>query len=162
MFSSIEPYYQCTYYNNSWCCEIRSRKKYVWWGVSIEESFQAQIIEELSLFWWLSIPSSTCADALAWWCIHEGQFFNVCFFAKQILEIPSSQKEIEWMFSLVRVLIAQRWCHLQVEKHGPNHYYGEELTWWHGCQLQTKVKLEAILENGKKIGRGELWVDSRT
>lgn len=41
-------------------------EKKMWWGASIEESFQAQIIEELSLFRRLSIPSSTCVDSLAW------------------------------------------------------------------------------------------------
>ncbi len=136
-------------------------EKKMWWGASIEESFQAQIIEELSLFRRLSIPSSTCVDSLAWWRIHEGQFLNVYFFVKQILGIPSSQIEIEWMFSLARVLIALRWCHLQVENMDQIITMGKN---WldDGCQLQTKVKLETILQNGRIFGRGELWVDSRT
>jgi len=51
-------------------------------GASIEESFQALITRELSLFRKLSIPSSTCADSLAWWRMHEGQFPNLGFLAK--------------------------------------------------------------------------------
>ncbi len=47
--------------------------------------------------------------------MHEGQFPNVVFFAKQIMGIPSSQIEIKWVFSLVGVLKALRCSHLQVE-----------------------------------------------
>jgi hypothetical protein len=46
--------------------------------------------------------------------MHEGQFRNVGFFAKQILGISSSQIEIKWVFNLVGVLTALRHCHLQV------------------------------------------------
>jgi len=41
-------------------------------GTSIEESFLALIIRELSMFRRLSISSSTCADLLTWWHMHEG------------------------------------------------------------------------------------------
>jgi hypothetical protein len=51
-------------------------------GTSIEESFQSQIIEELSLFRRLSIPTSTPIDPLAWRRMYEDQFLNDCFFAK--------------------------------------------------------------------------------
>jgi hypothetical protein len=50
-------------------------------GVSIEESSQALVTRELYLFRRLSIPS------LAWWRMHEGQFPNVGFLAKQIIGI---------------------------------------------------------------------------
>jgi hypothetical protein len=33
----------------------------------------------------------TCVDPLAWWWIHENQFPNVGFLAKQILKILGSQ-----------------------------------------------------------------------
>ncbi len=69
-------------------------------GASIEESFQALVTGELFLF----IFSFACGNPLTWWCMHEGQFSNVGFLAKQILRIPSSQIEIEWVFSLVGVL----------------------------------------------------------
>jgi hypothetical protein len=36
-------------------------------GASIEKSSRTLITRELSLFRRLSIPSSTCADPLAWW-----------------------------------------------------------------------------------------------
>jgi len=55
-------------------------------GVSIEESFSALVTWELSLFRRLFIPSFACADPLAWWQMYEGQFPNVGFLAKQILE----------------------------------------------------------------------------
>jgi hypothetical protein len=51
---------------------------------SIEESSQALVIGELSLFKRLSIFSTTCANPLTWWCMHEAQFLNVGFLAKQI------------------------------------------------------------------------------
>ncbi len=53
-------------------------------GASSEESSWALVIEELSLFRRLFISSSTCADPLAWWQMHEGQFQNVGFLVKQI------------------------------------------------------------------------------
>jgi hypothetical protein len=56
----------------------------------IEESSQALITRELSLFKRLFIHSSACAHPLAWWWMHEGQFPNVGFFAKQIFGISSS------------------------------------------------------------------------
>lgn len=73
------------------------------------------VVGELSLFRRLSIPSSACADPLAWWLMHEGQFPNVGFLAKQILGIPSSQIKIEQVFNLARVLTTLRCRRLQVE-----------------------------------------------
>ncbi len=40
-------------------------------GVSIEESFQTLFIKELFLFKTLFISSSTCANPLTWWHMHE-------------------------------------------------------------------------------------------
>jgi hypothetical protein len=57
----------------------------VW--ASIEEPSWALVIGELSLFRRLFISSSTCAYPLAWWQMHEGQFQNVGFLAKQIFGI---------------------------------------------------------------------------
>jgi hypothetical protein len=59
-------------------------------GASIEESSWALNIGELFLFRRLSISSSTCADPLTWWQMHEGQFPNVIFLAKQNLGIIGS------------------------------------------------------------------------
>jgi hypothetical protein len=59
-------------------------------GASIEESSQALVIGELSLFGRLSIPSFACAYPLAWWWMHEGQFPNVGFLAKQTLGVLGS------------------------------------------------------------------------
>jgi hypothetical protein len=70
---------------------------------------------ELSLFKRLFIPSSACANPLAWWLTHEGQFPNVGFLTKQILGISGSQIEIERVFNLARVLTALRCYCLQVE-----------------------------------------------
>jgi hypothetical protein len=47
--------------------------------------------------------------------MHESQFLNVGFLAKQIFRISSSQIEFEWVFSLVVVLMALGHCHLQVD-----------------------------------------------
>jgi hypothetical protein len=47
--------------------------------------------------------------------MHEGQFPNVGFLAKQILGMLSSQIETEWVFSLAGVLIVLRHYYLQVE-----------------------------------------------
>jgi hypothetical protein len=41
-------------------------------GTSIEESYRTLIIGELSMFRRLSISSSTCANLLTWWRMHEG------------------------------------------------------------------------------------------
>jgi hypothetical protein len=46
---------------------------------------------------------------------HEGQFLNVGFFVKQVFGILWSQIEIERMLNLMGVLIAWRWCCLQVQ-----------------------------------------------
>jgi hypothetical protein len=54
---------------------------------SIEESSLAQVNGELSLFKRLSIAPFACADALIWWCIHEGQFSNALFLAKHKFKI---------------------------------------------------------------------------
>jgi hypothetical protein len=50
--------------------------------------------------------------------MHEGQFSNVGFHAKQNFEILSSQIQIEWAFSIARLLIALRHCHLQMDNMG--------------------------------------------
>jgi hypothetical protein len=47
--------------------------------------------------------------------MHEGQFSNVGFLAKQILGMLSSQIETEWVFSLARVLTVLRHYYLHVE-----------------------------------------------
>jgi hypothetical protein len=62
-------------------------------GASMEESSHALAVGELSLLGRLSISPATCVDPLAWWWIHETQFPNVSFFAKQILRILGSQIE---------------------------------------------------------------------
>ncbi len=51
-------------------------------GTSFEESSQALVTRELSLFRRLSIPPTTSEDPLAWWCNHKKQFPNVAFMAK--------------------------------------------------------------------------------
>jgi len=63
----------------------------------------------------LSIPSFASKDPLVWWRNHEGQFSNVAFLTKQILDIPRSQIETKRIFSLARVLIALQQSCLQVE-----------------------------------------------
>jgi hypothetical protein len=83
--------------------------------ISIEESFQALVIKKLFLFMKLSIPSFACVDPLAWWCIHETQFLNVGFLVKKILEISSSQIEIERLFNFVGVLTTLKHFFLQVK-----------------------------------------------
>jgi hypothetical protein len=55
-------------------------------GVSIKEISWTLIRRKLFLFKRFFIPPLTCANPLAWWCIHEGQFPNVGFHAKQLLE----------------------------------------------------------------------------
>ncbi len=69
-------------------------------GVLIEESSWALVIRELSLFRRLSIISSACANPLVWWQMHEGQFPNVAFLAKQILGVLGSKIETEWVMSI--------------------------------------------------------------
>jgi hypothetical protein len=81
-------------------------------GASIEESSRALVTIKLSLFKRLFVLPFIYGDPLAWWCIHEGQFPNMGFLAKQILGIPSSQVEIERVFNLVGVLTTLRCCHL--------------------------------------------------
>ncbi len=95
-------------------------------GASMGESSWALIIGELSLFQKLSILLSICANPLAWWQIHEGQFPNVGIFVKQILGIPKSQIEIERVFSLANVLTTLR-CYLTNGKFGSNHHSGRKL-----------------------------------
>jgi hypothetical protein len=63
----------------------------------------------------LPILPSSCVDPLTWWRIHESQFPNMGFLAKQILGILGSQIEIERVFSLASVLTTLRHCHLQME-----------------------------------------------
>jgi hypothetical protein len=47
--------------------------------------------------------------------MHEGWFPNVVFLAKQILGVLGSKIEIEWVFSLVRVLIVLKCNRVQVK-----------------------------------------------
>ncbi len=56
-----------------------------------------------------------CVDPIAWWWIHDSQFPNVAFLAKQILRIPVSQIETGRVLGFVGVLTALRCCPLQVE-----------------------------------------------
>ncbi len=73
-------------------------------NVSIEESSYVFVVGKLYLFKRLFIIPTACVDPLALWCIHEIQFPNVGFLAKQILGILGSQIEIECVFNLVNVL----------------------------------------------------------
>jgi hypothetical protein len=66
-------------------------------GASMKKSSQALLINERSLFWRLSIH--LCANPLAWWQTHEGQFPNVALFTKQIFRILKSQIDIEIVFA---------------------------------------------------------------
>jgi hypothetical protein len=75
-------------------------------GALIEEFSQVLVRGELSLFRRLSILSFACVDPLTWWRMHEGQFPNVGFLAKQILGMLSSQIETKWVFNLGGVLTA--------------------------------------------------------
>ncbi len=56
-------------------------------GASMEESSCALIFGELFLFMTLYVTHATCVDTLVWWRIHETQFPNVSFLAKQTLGI---------------------------------------------------------------------------
>jgi hypothetical protein len=56
-------------------------------GASMEESSCALIVGELSLFMRLYLTHATCVNTLVWWWIHETQFPNVSFLAKQTLGI---------------------------------------------------------------------------
>jgi hypothetical protein len=73
-------------------------------NVSIEKFSYVFVVGELYLFKRLFIVPIACVDPLACWCIHETQFPNVGFLAKQILGILGSQIEIECVFNLVNVL----------------------------------------------------------
>ncbi len=63
----------------------------------------------------LFIPSPMCANPLAWWKTHEGQFQNVNFLARQVFGILRSQIETKRMLNLASVLIALKRYHLQVQ-----------------------------------------------
>jgi hypothetical protein len=67
------------------------------------------------LFKRLSIFSTTCANPLTWWCMHEAQFLNVGFLAKQIFGILGSQIKIKWVFIFVGVLTTLRRYYLQMD-----------------------------------------------
>jgi hypothetical protein len=47
--------------------------------------------------------------------MHEGQFSNVGFLAISFLGILNSQIKTKWAFSIARLLIALRHCHLQLD-----------------------------------------------
>jgi hypothetical protein len=84
-------------------------------NASIEETSCAHVVAELSLFKRLFISLATCVDLVAWWQIHETQFPNVNFLAKQILQILGSQIKTKRVFNLVSGLITLRHCRLQVD-----------------------------------------------
>ncbi len=79
-------------------------------NVSIEKHSYVFVVGELYLFKRLFIVPTSCVDPLVWWCIHETQFPNVGFLAKQILGILGSQIEIECVFNLVNVLTTFQCC----------------------------------------------------
>jgi hypothetical protein len=56
-----------------------------------------------------------CADPLAWWKSHEGQFLKVGFLAKQDFRILEFHIETKRVLNLVGVLITLRCCCLQVQ-----------------------------------------------
>jgi hypothetical protein len=95
-------------------------------GASIEKSSLAQVNGELCLFKRLSIAPVACADALIWWCIHEGQFSNALFLSKHIFKILGSQIKIEWCLILLDFDIFKALL-LVGAKHGFNYYCGENL-----------------------------------
>jgi hypothetical protein len=106
-FLCIEPYCP-SIYNSSWWSYVglvEEDNNIFGVGASIEESSRALVVGELSLFRRLSIVLVICDDPLAWWCIHETQFPNVGFLAKQLFEISGSHIEIEHVFNLVGMLI---------------------------------------------------------
>jgi hypothetical protein len=84
-------------------------------GASMEETSCALVVVELSLFERLFISLVTCVDPLAWWWIHETQFPNVNFLAKQILGILGSHIETERVFNLASGLTTLRRCKLKVD-----------------------------------------------
>lgn len=75
----------------------------------------------------LSISSSTCANPLTLWRMHESQILNVGFFTKQILKILGSEIEIEWVFTFVGVLTTFEVLLFVSGQHGPIHHYCEKL-----------------------------------
>jgi hypothetical protein len=130
-----------------------SLKKLCLGGASIEECSKTLVTKELSLLRKLSISSSTCANPLTWWWMHEGQFLDMSFFANQILGILSSKIETKQVFNLVGVLIALKCCHLQVDnmdwiliivKNWPNDPR---------ANCKAKFKLQTILESIKTSSR---------
>jgi hypothetical protein len=73
-------------------------------GTFIEEFSCALLVGELHLLKRLFITLVVCANLLVWWQIHESQFPNVGFLAKQIFKILRSQTETKHVFSLASVL----------------------------------------------------------
>jgi hypothetical protein len=74
----------------------------------------------------LFIAPFACANALIWWCIHEGQFLNALLLAKHNFKILGSQIKIEWClilldFDTFKTLL------LASAKHGFSYYCGENL-----------------------------------
>ncbi len=74
-----------------------------------------QLLKNYLFFRKLYILPFVCAYPLAWWCIHESQFLTMCFLAKHILEILSSQIKIKCVLSFVGMLIALKHYPLQVK-----------------------------------------------
>ncbi len=50
--------------------------------------------------------ANICKCVLIWWQIKEHKFPTIINLARQILSIPANQIEIEWIFSIVNILIA--------------------------------------------------------
>ncbi len=82
---------------------------------SIKKSSWAWVIIELSLFWRLFIHLFMCANPLAWWQTHEGQFPNVRLIIKHFFGIPKFQVETRKSLCLVGVLTTLRCFYLQLE-----------------------------------------------
>lgn len=84
-------------------------------GAFMEEFSWVLVIGKLSFFKSLVILSSMCANPLAWWKIHEGQFLKVGFLAKQVFRILGFHIETKKMLNLVGVLTTLRCHYLEVQ-----------------------------------------------
>jgi hypothetical protein len=75
-------------------------------SASTKEVSEGLLKFELFLFCWIVILEQDLQSPLVWWKIHESQFPNVGFLARQIFGIVGSQIEIEHIFSITDVLIS--------------------------------------------------------
>jgi len=64
---------------------------------------------------------------LQWWEKHESMFPTFCLCVRQILRIVGSQIVMERIFSLVRILIRLKRCHLQSNIFGQIDFYQQKL-----------------------------------